>query len=107
MVSLEEAEPELGWECAECAETYDEARGRPGHHRRHEARMSNGLICTCRYLHPAPQGCGRYAADQGIGGRCLPCQLGYHIATCDRVPPKRDGICPDCHHLWADHHGPA
>ena len=62
--------------------------------------MSEGFVCSCNPLNEHPKrpggrgGCGRYSADQELGGLCSSCAAGWHRA-CDR-PRFAAGICGMC-----------
>jgi hypothetical protein len=66
--------------------------------------MSYGELCDCRGgEHPlartsGPGGCGRYALNQTLGGRCSSCAIGLH-RPCDRLTTTNaegHGECIDC-----------
>jgi hypothetical protein len=62
--------------------------------------MSTGFICDCTAPNHPPRvaegatGCGRYAADQELGGPCSSCSTGWHL-PCDR-PWFSPGSCLRC-----------
>ena len=61
--------------------------------------MSDGFVCECQMTdHPrrlgGEAGCGRYAADQELGGYCSSCASGWH-RPCDR-PRFTSGPCLKC-----------